>query len=247
MRKVDGKFVEESFKEAVPNYSKAVNEIGLWQSEEYIFDKYFKKSGKVLDIGCGTGRTTFGLYKKGYKNIIGLDLSKDMLSAAEKINKKKGYRIRFVQGDATDLIFDEDSFDYALFSFNGLMQIPHKKNRIKALKEIRRVLKKDGIFIFTSHDRDRGEEYREFWKDEKKQWETGKQDQRIHEYGDIMTESDNEEREIYIHIPDRNGVINIIKKSGFNLLEDFYRNDKFDEDERVKKFSGECRFWVVKK
>jgi len=156
---IDTDFVKNSYKNAISNYTNAVINIGLWKSEEYIFNKYFEKDKMILDIGCGTGRTTFSLYEMGYKNIVGLDLSEYMLTAARKISKKKGYNIKFIQGDVKELDFKDNSLDYALFSFNGIMQIPKKVNRIKALKEIRRVLKPNGIFIFTTHDRDEGEEF----------------------------------------------------------------------------------------
>ena len=247
MKKVNTEFIKETYNTAISNYSDATNKIGLWESEEYVFNKYFEKNKKILDIGCGTGRTTFGLYELGYKNIIGLDLSKDMLTSARKISKNKGYNIKFIQGDVKDLDFKDGSLDYALFSFNGVMQIPKKDNRIKALKEIKRVLKPNGIFIFTTHDRDRGEEFLDYWRSEKEKWNKGEQDKRLHEYGDRITTSKNENSEIFIHIPDRKEVVESIKQSGLKIVEDFYRSDKFDEKEKVKQFSGECRFWVVKK
>ncbi|WP_027339241.1 class I SAM-dependent methyltransferase [Halonatronum saccharophilum] len=247
MKKVDIKFVERSYKGAISNYSDAVDGVGLWKSEEYVLDKYFDKDKSILDIGCGAGRTTFGLYQKGYKDIVGLDLNKDMIRAAKKIDKEKGYGLNFTVGNVLNLDFDDNSFDYALFSFNGITQIPSREGRVKVLEEIRRVLKDDGIFIFTTYDRDMGEEYREFWKKEKERWERGEQDKRLYEYGDRITTSKNEKGEIFIHIPDREEVLESLAKAGFELVEDFYRSDLFDEKDKVKELSGECMFWVVNK
>jgi len=247
MQKITKKFVKTSFEKATENYSNAIENIGLWESEKYVINKYFDKNKSMLDVGCGAGRTTFNLYEMGYKNIIGLDLTPEMISAAQTINKEKQTDIEFIIGDATDLKFEDKVFNQALFSFNGLMQIPGRKNRIKALKEIKRVLTENGIFIFTTHDRETNKEYKEFWEKEEKIWKAGKQDKRTYEYGDKILPSDNDDRDLFIHFPNREEIIECLEETGWKLIEDFYREDLFKENKKVKEFSTECRFWIVKK
>ena len=247
MQKITKKFVKTSFEKATENYSNAIENIGLWESEKYVINKYFDKNKSMLDVGCGAGRTTFNLYEMGYKNIIGLDLTPEMISAAQTINKEKQTDIEFIIGDATDLKFEDKVFNQALFSFNGLMQIPGRKNRIKALKEIKRVLTENGIFIFTTHDRETNKEYKEFWEKEEKIWEAGNQDKRTYEYGDKILPSDNDDRDLFIHFPNREEIIECLEETGWELIEDFYREDLFKENKKVKEFSTECRFWIVKK
>ena len=247
MQKITKNFVKKSFEKAIENYSNAIENIGLWESEKYVINKYFDKNKSILDVGCGAGRTTFNLYEMGYKNIIGLDLTPEMISAAKTINKEKKTDIEFIVGDATDLNFEDNSFDQALFSFNGLMQIPERKNRIKALKEIKRVLTENGIFIFTTHDRENNENFKEFWEKEEKIWKEGKQDKRTYEYGDKILPSDNDDRDLFIHFPNREEIIECLEETGWKLIEDFYREDLFKENKEVKEFSTECRFWIVQK
>lgn len=51
-----------SNKNVANQYQMFTKEIGLWASEEFVFNKFVQKQASVLDVGCGAGRTTFGLY-----------------------------------------------------------------------------------------------------------------------------------------------------------------------------------------
>lgn len=110
-------FVEESFSvdKVQDKYKQAVLEIGLWESEKIVFNKYLDTSSKILDIGCGAGRTTFGLFKLGYKNIIGLDLTPKMIESAKVLQESIGSDFEFVVGDACALDFSDESFETCIF------------------------------------------------------------------------------------------------------------------------------------
>lgn len=92
--------------------------------------------GKCLDLCTGTGDIAYLLHKKNCE-VIGLDFSENMLNIA----KNKYPDIEFIEGDCTDLPFEENTFDAITISF-GLRNV---ENYNKALDEIYRVLKPDGI------------------------------------------------------------------------------------------------------
>ena len=143
---------EFSGENAQIRYIEVVNR-GLFLSEEYLLKKYFTNiNGKILDLGCGTGRTTIPLFNQGY-DVIGVNIVPKMIENAKKISSEKGLNIDYRVGDATQLEFEDNTFDYVFFSNQGWTQIPGKENRTKALSEMKRVLKNNGILIFTAHTR----------------------------------------------------------------------------------------------
>ncbi len=247
MKKIGTEFIKNQYVNDIEIYSNSTKEIELWESEKYAFQRYLRKSDKTLDLGCGTGRTTFGLFQEGFENIIGVDLTPEMIEEARELNKHFETDIDFRTGDAAKLKFEDSTFDGVIFSFNGLMSVPSQTNRDKAIREIGRLLKPKGVFIFTTHDRNRGEEYSEFWKEEKARWHEGNQNPKLYEFGDLITTSKNESGKIFIHIPSKQEIADWIKRSGFELIETFYRSDRFEETAKVKTHSGECRFWITKK
>lgn len=101
---------------------------------------------KVLDLGCGGGRTTVPLHNMGF-DVVGVDIAEVLI---EDLKKKFSY-LEAEVGDAADLHFANGSFDIVLFSHNSLDCLYPYEMRLNALKEINRVLKQPGFYIFSSH------------------------------------------------------------------------------------------------
>ena len=77
----------------------------------------FDRSKKILDIGCGTGRHSIELTKRGY-NVVGVDLSASQLARAREKTAEQGLRIDFLLCDARNLPF-ESEFDCAVMLCEG--------------------------------------------------------------------------------------------------------------------------------
>jgi ubiquinone/menaquinone biosynthesis C-methylase UbiE len=106
---------------------------------------------RMLDIGVGAGRTTthFAVLAKEY---LGIDYSDKMINACLEKFRNYPEKISFRTADVRTMkLFKDNSFDFVLFSFNGIDYMDHEE-RIKTLLEIRRIISKGGYFCFSTHN-----------------------------------------------------------------------------------------------
>ncbi len=100
----------------------------------------YAKNLKILDIGCGTGRHSIELAKRGY-HIVGIDLSDSMLKRAQENAKKQNVQVRFEKKDARRLPFRSE-FDVVIMLCEGAFSLMETdemnfeilENAAKALK-----------------------------------------------------------------------------------------------------------------
>ena len=247
MLKVDQQFALEahSHPAAIREYSRAVRRVGLWECERTFFRRHLPVDGRILDLGCGAGRTLFGLHDEGYSRIIGADLSPELIHLAGLHAARGGVKIPFRVADACKLPFRARSFEGCLFSFNGLMTIPRLARRMAALREVRRVLVPRGRFVFTTHERLDTPSARTFWRKQRALWASGRQDPRLHEYGDELI--DELGRPTFVHVPDRREILSCLANADLEWVEDG-RPDLTQESKAVRRFIGpRLRFWVAQR
>jgi SAM-dependent methyltransferase len=116
--------------------------------EAYLIDTFLRRGASLLDVGCGTGRTTFLLAER-FARIEAFDLVPSMIEAARSRASELSH-VRFFVADATDIPLPDGSHDNALFSYNGIEGIPTPELRRRALVEIHRVLAPGGRFVLTT-------------------------------------------------------------------------------------------------
>ena len=108
-------------------------------------------NARMLDIGVGGGRTTLA-FAGLVKTYVGIDYSEPMIEACRRKFRGAQGALSFWVGDAMSLSqFGDASFDFVLFSFNGVDYMPHE-SRLKALSEMKRVARPGGYVCFSSHN-----------------------------------------------------------------------------------------------
>jgi 2-polyprenyl-3-methyl-5-hydroxy-6-metoxy-1,4-benzoquinol methylase len=109
----------------------------------------YGKDIRIIDVGCGTGRHSIELSKRGYI-ITGIDLSESQLARAKEKAKQLNLEIDFQQHDARKLPFNSE-FDAAIMLCEGgfpLMETDEMNYEI--LKNVTKALKETGKLIFTT-------------------------------------------------------------------------------------------------
>lgn len=243
---MDGETVREYYRDpvAVQHYTDAAARLGLWASEEIVLSQVFKRDQTLLDCGCGAGRITFGLWELGYRHLLGFDFSREMIQQARRMARLLDYGISFRVADATRLTLEPGAFDGAVFGFNGLMQIPLRSNRRKAMAGIATSVRPGGFFVFTTHDRDL-KSYGDLWAEERRIWKEGHQSSALLEFGDRHFASP--EGTVFMHVPDQTEIREDLAATGFELVETHLRSELAAESAEVRDFSDECRFWIARR
>jgi len=135
------KRVEEAYDDSAGMYDDTVGR-GMASSTNLLLrELQIPENPTVLDVGCGTGISTFELMKRVKGRFFGIDISQKMIDLAREKALALGFsNVEFSKGDAEQLGFPESSFDLIISN----LVFHWVQNKQKALKEMFRVLKPRG-------------------------------------------------------------------------------------------------------
>lgn len=108
----------------------------------------YKKSGKVLELGCGVGTVLFAFSKRGFY-CFGVDFDAVQIENARMLSKElKIGDVEFYHLNTHDVSFEDESFDI-IVSDNLLEHLPNDE-LVLYFKQVHKFLKKDGIFVIQT-------------------------------------------------------------------------------------------------
>ena len=170
------------------------------EPSKYVSEFLKNKKGKILDLGSGSGRNLINL--KTEAEIYLVDFSSEMLKLAKRRTKENKVKAKFYKSDVSNLSFENNFFDAAIFTA-VLHCISDREKREKAIKELFRVLKPNSEAEIEVWNRDS-----DFFKNAPKEKYIRWTDKGLR----------------YYYLYDKKEVIDLFKKSGFEIVKIFNPN-----------------------
>ena len=125
----------------------------LAQADVAFCDAVFEHPGRLVDLGCGTGRLAIHFAQRGF-DCVGVDLSPEMLAQAAINARKADVLVRWKTDNIVELKqFSDASFDYAACLFSTLGMVRDVANRTKVVQHVARILKPGSRFVLHVHNR----------------------------------------------------------------------------------------------
>lgn len=121
--------------------------------DEQLLSHAFATPGRLVDLGCGTGRLMVAMARRGHF-VLGVDLSPHMLRAVRQKAAQTGLALPTIQASLVELgCLADGAFDYAICMFNTLGMIRGTAHRHQALQHFRRILRGGGWLALHVHNR----------------------------------------------------------------------------------------------
>jgi D-alanine-D-alanine ligase len=109
---------------------------------------------RILDLCCGQGRHALELARRGFKQVTGIDRSRNLVRLARKRAKQRGLSVSFHEGDARKFRVPESSFHCVCILGNSFGYFDREEDDIAVLESIKRALNSGGVLVMDLTDGD---------------------------------------------------------------------------------------------
>ncbi len=216
------------------NYDAGLAGSSLFHLDGAFVARHCPKPGRLIDLGCGTGRLLLAMAQRGCR-VVGIDLSGEMLHVAAAKARAAGLPVSLLRANLARLESVADaSFDYAACLFSTLGMVRGAENRRAVVGQAYRVLRPGGRFVLHVHNR-----WFNFWdptgrkwliRDWLRSWLGG-------EAGDRLMPPHQGVAGLTLHLFTRREVMRLLKGAGFRIVE--VRPISLRPDGRLR-----CPWWL---
>jgi SAM-dependent methyltransferase len=146
-------------------YDAALGGSPLLGADVRFAEEHFPAPGRLIDLGCGTGRLLVPFARRGFR-VLGVDLSAEMLRVAGEKGRAAGVTVQRLQANIVELDgLRDQSFDYAACLFSTLGMVRGEAERHRVAAHVYRLLRPGGRFVLHVHNR-----WFNFWDRQGRRW-----------------------------------------------------------------------------
>ena len=115
-------------------------------------ERHFPRPGRLIDLGCGTGRLLLPFAERGFQ-VLGVDLSAEMLRIVGEKAAVAGVTVDRLQANIVELdCLADGSFDHAACLFSTLGMVSGAEARRRVVRHVHRLLRPGGTFVLHVHN-----------------------------------------------------------------------------------------------
>jgi len=198
------------------HYDQSLAGSSLFTFDLEFVERHCPHPGRLLDLGCGTGRLLVPFAQRGYR-VLGVDLSPEMLKVADDKARAAGVAVDLVRANLTQLTGLADaSFDYAACLFSTLGMVLGTEHRRAVVAHAFRLLRPGGRLVMHVHNR-----WFNFWDPTGRKWLLGDllRSWFTAESGDRAMPPHSGGVGLTLHLFQRREAVRLLTDAGFRLLE----------------------------
>ncbi len=195
------------------NYDAGLIGSSLASFDSRFVEKHCPPPGRLIDLGCGTGRLAVALAGRGYR-VTAVDLSAPMLRVVGDKAEAAGVAVERVQANLVELgCFADGAFDYAACLFSTLGMVVGEEARRRVVANVHRLLRPGGVFVLHVHNR-----WFNVWDPAGRRWllrdlfrRAGRGDRAMPAYGEMPP--------LTLHLFTRREAVRLLRGAGFEIRE----------------------------
>jgi ubiquinone/menaquinone biosynthesis C-methylase UbiE len=151
--------------EVARGYDAGLAHSSLFQADERFCLRHFDRPGRLIDLGCGTGRLAVAFARRGGW-VLAVDLSEEMLRVTGEKAAAAGAVVHRLKANLVELdALGDGSFNYAACLFSTLGMVTGSAERRRVVAHAYRLLRPGGKFVLHVHNR-----WFNFWDPQGRRW-----------------------------------------------------------------------------
>ncbi len=199
------------------SYDAGLADSSLFTADLSFVDRHARVPGRLLDLGCGTGRLLLHAARRGHW-CLGVDLSAEMLAVAGAKARAAGMEVALLRASIVELdALADGSFDQAACLFSTLGMVIGAEARRRVLGHVHRLLRPGGVFVLHVHNR-----WFNFWDTVGRRWllaDLARSWLRGVPAGDRVMPGHQGVAGLTLHLFTRREAVRLLREAGFQVVE----------------------------